>query len=93
MDTECAAAATPSTPSGQGLRTSGRDRGAWMPRGTGPMDAARSAAQNYPTTVSTVSIGSSWEISDRRSSQWGGMHMCVPSSSSDSSIVKPCGVP
>jgi hypothetical protein len=50
-------------------------------------------AQNHPTTVSIVSIGSSCEISDRRFSQWGGMHMCVPSSSSDSSIMKPCGVP
>jgi len=62
-------------------------------RRNGPMDAARSAAPDYPTTVSIVSIGSSEEISDRRSSQCGGMHMCVPSSSSDSSIRKPWGVP
>ena len=46
----------------------------------------------YETTVSTVSIGSSWAISARRSSQWGGMHMWVPSSSSSSSIRKPSGV-
>ena len=45
------------------------------------------------TTVSSVSIGSSWPISERRCSQWGGMHMCVPSSAAVSSMRKPCGVP
>jgi hypothetical protein len=59
----------------------------------GPMDAGRSPAQNQLTSVSSVSIGSSWLISERRCSQWGGMHMCVPSSVSASSIRKPCGVP
>ena len=83
-------------PSGAGppdmyARGTTRPRRARMPGGTGPMDAAEGGP--YPTTVSTVSIGSSIESSDRRFSQWGGMHMCVPSSSSDSSIVNPCGVP
>ena len=43
-------------------------------------------------TSSIVSIGSSWSISGRRSSQCGGMHMWVPSSSTGSSIVKPASV-
>ena len=46
--------------------------------GGGARDVAGRARQ--PTTVSWVSIGSSWSISGRRCSQWGGMHMCVPSS-------------
>ena len=44
-------------------------------------------------TVSIVSMGSSCAISGRRSSQCGGMHMWVPSSSAASSIRKPCSVP
>ena len=39
----------------------------------------RDAVRRQLFTVSTVSIGSSTEISERRSSQCGGMHMCVPS--------------
>ena len=50
-------------------------------------------AKSLNLSVPVGSIGSSWEISDRRFSQCGGMHMCVPSSASDSSIMKPCGVP
>ncbi len=45
--------------------------------------------RGQPTTVSSVSIGSSWSISGRRCSQWGGMHMCVPSSAAVSSMRKP----
>ena len=54
---------------------------------------AVAAAAGQLTTVSSVSIGSSWSISGRRCSQWGGMHMCVPSSAAVSSMRKPCGVP
>jgi len=39
----------------------------------------RDAVRRQLFTVSTVSIGSSTEISERRSSECGGMHMCVPS--------------
>jgi hypothetical protein len=64
------------------------------PRGPrrGPGRALPRAAVIYDFTVSTVSIGSREAISARRSSQCGGMHMCVPSSSSASSIVKPASV-
>ena len=56
----------------------------------GALDAPRRLlAPAHPTTVSTVSISSSWSTSLRRCSQWGGMHMWVPSSSADSSMKKP----
>ena len=70
-------------------------------RRTGPTAPSRGSTATTPapsrprpsaTTVSTVSIGSSWSISARRSSQCGGMHMCVPSSSAASSMRKPCSV-
>ena len=55
-------------------------------------DHRRGREVRVQTTFSRVSSGSSWSISLRRSSQCGGMHMCVPSSSSGSSMKKPCSV-
>ncbi len=72
-------------------RTSSRIR-PYAPRRAPVVGRALPHRPGIPTTCSSASIGSSWEISLRRSSQCGGMHMCVPSSSAASSIVKPCGV-
>jgi hypothetical protein len=65
----------------------------WCTRRRGnPKLSVMLAARGQAGIKCSVLIGSSWLISGRRSSQWGGIHMCVPSSSSDSSIKNPFGV-